>query len=440
MAETRTERRRSLGSITYRARRDYYEIRVRERPGSEPTSTYLRPAGTGDTEPRRRAAEEDLATRIAGVGRGERHTSRTLTVGRWLDDYLVIRFGPETPGVRQSETERAYRSRVRLYLAKSSIAGIKLADLEPADVARLWRDLGRMRGKRTERLSPGTIEAVAKVLSAALRMAWSLGKIRTDPMRLAKPPRSTTRIEPPTQAEIDEILEEIGDHEWRAVFETIRWTGARLGEVLGLERRLVDLDSRTLRFSRQEHGGGLKTSTPRPAVVIPEELAARLRRIPARVGSPLLFSTISGRPLDERNVLRVFDAACTARGIRPSEYADREKYRIHDLRHAFATMLLEAGAPAPLVQAWLGHGSLRMLDRYAHVVARPGGDSFRRVVDAFGSDADAILPSLRHAPALRRVVDVDEVPDIHDPRWPGYGKTLSEVMVAPPNARNVTPR
>ncbi len=32
------------------------------------------------------------------------------------------------------------------------------------------------------------------------------------------------------------------------------------------------------------------------------------------------------------------------------------------------------------------------------------------------------------------------VPNIRDPRWAGYGKTLEDVMVAPPSAKNVTPR
>lgn len=381
--------RRAYGSVTYRAARDYFELRVRERPGAEPTSTYLRPDGSGDTAPRRRAAEEKLAERIAGIGAGERHVGRTMTLGRWLDEYLELAH-------LKPETERAYRTRIELYL-KPTLGRYKLAELEPVHVARAYRELARMRGKRAKRLSPGTIEAASKVLTAALRMAWTLGKIRRDPTRFAKPPRSTTRIEPPTQEELDAILEELAGHEWRGVFEVLRWSGARLGEVLGLERRFVDLDARTVRFSRQQHGGTLKSSTPRRAVVIPEHVAAILRDRPPRVGSPLVFSTSSGGPLDERNVLRVFDRALEARAVRPSEHADRRKYRIHDLRHAFATMMLEAGAAPTTVQAWLGHASLRMLDRYAHVTPRPGGDAYRRLVDAFGPDADAILPHLRHA-------------------------------------------
>lgn len=40
----------------------------------------------------------------------------------------------------------------------------------------------------------------------------------------------------------------------------------------------------------------------------------------------------------------------------------------------------------------------------------------------------------------RAVCEACHVPDIHDPAWPGYGAGTEDVIVAPPNARNVTPR
>lgn len=36
-----------------------------------------------------------------------------------------------------------------------------------------------------------------------------------------------------------------------------------------------------------------------------------------------------------------------------------------------------------------------------------------------------------------RFVDVEAVPDIHDPAWPGYAKATEDVLVAPPNAKRV---
>jgi site-specific recombinase XerD len=130
---------------------------------------------------------------------------------------------------------------------------------------------------------------------------------------------------------------------------------------------------------------------------------AEILAVPRRVGTDLVFSTSSGRPLDERNVLRRFDAALERAGIRPPADADLDKYRPHDLRHAFATLLLEAGVTSHVVGRWLGHRSLAMLDRYAHVHARPGGDAYRRLVDAWGDDVIAfgLRPPAAHAASAR---------------------------------------
>jgi integrase len=44
--------------------------------------------------------------------------------------------------------------------------------------------------------------------------------------------------------------------------------------------------------------------------------------------------------------------------------------RVHDLRHTFATILFDAGASAPDVQAVLGHSSLQVTERYSRARER----------------------------------------------------------------------
>jgi site-specific recombinase XerD len=49
------------------------------------------------------------------------------------------------------------------------------------------------------------------------------------------------------------------------------------------------------------------------------------------------------------------------------EEAKIEKFRWHDLRHTFASRLVEAGANMKVVQEACGHASITMTARYAHV-------------------------------------------------------------------------
>lgn len=379
--------RRTLGNLRYRPERGAVEVRYRESSGGVRRSFYVKGP---DNDATRKAAETELARRVAGV---ESHTPANLTVGRWLDEWLELQDGAP------QKTRDAYRSRVDLYL-KPVLGRAKLRDLEPLDITRAMRRLETMNRaererltgvrSRVDRLGTGTVEAAFKVLTAALADAAESGKTKggKNPCRLVRIARATTQVEPPSQADLDRLFEAIGDHPWRAVFSVMRYTGARVGEVLGMEWRRQDLDSGVLRFVKQDTGT-LKTRKSVRQVVAPRVLVDELRAVPRRVGTDLVFSTSSGGRVDERNLLRVFDRALDATGLAPDPDADLDKYRPHDLRHAFATWFLESGVGHAIVASILGHASIRMLDRYSHVQAIPGGDSYRRLVDTFGPEGVA---------------------------------------------------
>ena len=77
--------------------------------------------------------------------------------------------------------------------------------------------------------------------------------------------------------------------------------------------------------------------------------------------SGLVFTTDTGRPLDGRNVTRLFKAI-----LRQAELPD---IRYHDLRHTAATLLLAQGVDPRTIMETLGHSQISMtLDTYAHVV------------------------------------------------------------------------
>lgn len=67
-----------------------------------------------------------------------------------------------------------------------------------------------------------------------------------------------------------------------------------------------------------------------------------------------------GRPLVKEALKRAFHRAVRETGL-PSNGG------VHSLRHSFATHLLEAGVPVPILQRLLGHHSLATTSRYLHV-------------------------------------------------------------------------
>jgi integrase len=74
-----------------------------------------------------------------------------------------------------------------------------------------------------------------------------------------------------------------------------------------------------------------------------------------------VFSSTEGRALEERNVRTAFTRLLDKAGLR--------HIRIHDLRHTFASLLLQQGESVVYVKEQLGHASIQItVDTYGHLI------------------------------------------------------------------------
>jgi integrase len=89
---------------------------------------------------------------------------------------------------------------------------------------------------------------------------------------------------------------------------------------------------------------------------------AALARLPIRFQAGLVFCGPQGQPLDPENFIhRDFARVLRRSGVR--------RTRFHDLRHAYASLLIAQGAHPKYIQAQLGHASIQTtLDRYGHLM------------------------------------------------------------------------
>lgn len=230
-------------------------------------------------------------------------------------------------------------------------------------------------------LSPSTAQRCIHLLSASLVAAVDAEILDGNPAARIDVTKGTGQVERYlTRAEFAAILEQMStDHE-RLVAEMLAYTGVRWGELAGLHANRVDLARRRILVSDvlDTKSGQMK---PYPKGVarryvpltdsLVEQLAVRLEEVkgaggcpvPHRLGvcrHPLVLTGPRGGALDNSNYTnRTWAPALLDAGV--------ERARIHDLRHTYASWLLQGGVSLARVGQLLGHKSGATTQRYAHL-------------------------------------------------------------------------
>jgi integrase len=140
-------------------------------------------------------------------------------------------------------------------------------------------------------------------------------------------------------------------------------TGARKGELMGLEWANVNLDRRIVRFVDTKNGDN-RTVPLAPTAV--EVLKAWKK---GRLAVGLVF------PLTIDGIDKPWREAREAAGL--------PDFRFHDLRHSAASYLAMSGASLMDIAAILGHKTLAMVKRYSHLSEQHTTAAIDRMADKF---------------------------------------------------------
>jgi integrase len=150
------------------------------------------------------------------------------------------------------------------------------------------------------------------------------------------------------------------DEGWREMILVGLRTGLRQGELLALRWEDVDLHRRLLLVRRSVTRGvvGTPKSGKGREVPLGNEVVEALRRYRHLKGE-LVFCADDGRMFRKNECKWPLRRACKRAGIRRVGW--------HVLRHTFASHLVMRGVPLRVVQELLGHATIEMTMRYAHL-------------------------------------------------------------------------
>ena len=317
-------------------------------------------------------AEEDAILRLLDEARNPTNDHATKEEIPTFEKFVEERWLPTYPAAagNRATTTKEKELHLRLYL-KPVLGGMLLDEIKGEAVDRLFASLRSPRpvgtdGKRSRVLSPKTIKNVRATLRRVLASAVEWGVIEKIPA-LPKVKVPETGWDFFTQEESDRLIAVARDDEERALLKFPLRTGARAGELLAVEWGDIDWHRSEIVFRRSSTAGtvGPTKSGRERRVPVTVGLLEALRKIKHLRGK-LVFCRQDGQPLKIGQLHERLWSACRRAGLR--------EIRWHDLRHSFASQLAIAGVPLNQIQQWLGHSTINMTMRYAHLAPGSGAN------------------------------------------------------------------
>lgn len=273
--------------------------------------------------------------------------SRKHTLGELVDRYISEELPKKSKNINQKP---------QLIWWKAQLGDYTLADITPDKIAECRDKLLSGTSGHNYKFAPATVIRYMAALSHAFTIAISEWQwIDDSPMRkVRKPSLPRGRVRFLDDQERDRLIKtcQSSSNEYLYLVVVLALsTGMRKAEIMHIKWQDVDLEQRRITVH--------DTKNNERKVVPLSGLALELmRKHPKRIDTNLLFParTKVNQPIDLRTPWET--------ALKKAEISD---FRFHDLRHSAASYLAMNGASLAEIAEVLGHKTLQMVQRYAHL-------------------------------------------------------------------------
>jgi integrase len=333
-----------------------------------------------------------------------RHFDRKVDAQRWLNETTASvvtgsYVDPKAGRITFANYFKDWSSRqvwapgtvkaMRLAAGSVTFANVQLRSVKRSHVE-AW-----VKGMDVKGLAPGTINTRFNNVRGVLRAAHRDKLIPTDPsedITLPRRRRAEAAMTIPTPEQVGAMIA-AADVWFRPFIGLCAFAGLRLGEAAAVQADDIDFLRRSLAVTRQaqrENGGGVEIRPPKcgseRVVYLPDGLiqmlAAHIGRVGAESAEGWLFVGEGDGPPHQNTVGYWWRKTLKDAGL--------SNYRLHDLRHFFASGLISEGCDVVTVQRALGHSSATTtLNTYSHLWPT-AADRTRQAAQAMMASALAV--------------------------------------------------
>lgn len=325
------------------------------------------------------------------------HGRRIEIYGHTPDACYAKRYAPQAPAIPVVDATTTLADYLRLWVAglelrPNSIGThrlnvehyliplfgerVLLGELEREAIRAKLAELRSRINKRGEPIAPRTVALAYSTLRRALNTAVEDGRLTHNPAIRLNPTGGDTRssrvgieVAIPSELEVRRLRKHLEGDADSSVVLLSALTGLRQSEMLGLDWGSVDLErgfihvTQTLRRTDRVIVPVTKNqSSTRYVPLGPVAIAILEELAPSQDRTGLVFTDPAGAPLVGTTMSHRFADHCRAAGIRP--------YRWHDLRHFYASGLLNHGVSMAVVSKLLGHRDATITTRTYHHLTR----------------------------------------------------------------------
>ncbi len=254
-----------------------------------------------------------------------------------------------------------------------------LSKITPFDLERLKSDL-----KKSD-LADATVKHVIVVVRQMFNKAIAWGLWSGDnPVKKVKIPQLQNRRERfLTYEEATTLLDEMGksSEQLRDMASLSLYTGLRAGEIFALRWSHIDLENDLI------HVADPKGGSARKAFIVPQIKEIFKRQEKPSNPEQFVFLSRKGEQIVE--VSNAFGRVVNRLGLNDGFDDRRQKVTFHTLRHTFASWLALRGTPIFTIKELMGHHTLVMTERYAHLLP----DHKREAANALAKEIEEKLSS-----------------------------------------------